>query len=466
MNHLKTKANLKYPYLLTSILILDILFYLISAHISTFIVKHIGHYFLEIPKITSHTNYILFVFFLFYFVLILFFFGLYKFPTNDSLERNKLQKVFFYYSSLFFFSLIKEDSLKISVPFLFIHLSSLFVYLSFMRIYLKKTLISKFLKPEFIYLGRVDLFERIKKSHVLFTFIPFFTNSPINWNPFFEKFKKIYSENKELIFLVDAKAVSPTDLAKILAVFRPYVFSIYLLYETEDPFQINKLSAESLIKGYNIIEISGGLLYILNLKIKRLIDVILSILLMPFFAIIFLICAILIRIESRGPIIFSQERVGKDGRLFRIYKFRTMYINSDDILKEELLRDPELRNEWENFRKLKRDPRITRVGRILRRLSLDELPQIVNVLKGEMSLVGPRPITLEELDKYYQKFASLYKLVPPGLTGLWQVSGRNEIAYDTRVKLDVYYILNWSLLLDLYILLKTIPAVISGRGSY
>lgn len=335
-----------------------------------------------------------------------------------------------------------------------------------MRIYLKKTLISKFLKPEFIYLGRVDLFERIKKSHVLFTFIPFFTNSPINWNPFFEKFKKIYSENKELIFLVDAKAVSPTDLAKILAVFRPYVFSIYLLYETEDPFQINKLSAESLIKGYNIIEISGGLLYILNLKIKRLIDVILSILLMPFFAIIFLICAILIRIESRGPIIFSQERVGKDGRLFRIYKFRTMYINSDDILKEELLRDPELRNEWENFRKLKRDPRITRVGRILRRLSLDELPQIVNVLKGEMSLVGPRPITLEELDKYYQKFASLYKLVPPGLTGLWQVSGRNEIAYDTRVKLDVYYILNWSLLLDLYILLKTIPAVISGRGSY
>jgi Undecaprenyl-phosphate galactose phosphotransferase WbaP len=175
--------------------------------------------------------------------------------------------------------------------------------------------------------------------------------------------------------------------------------------------------------------------------------------------------AILIRLDSPGPIFYGQVRIGQGGHRFRAWKFRSMVNNADQVLEAYFQKHPELREDWERDHKLKNDPRVTRIGRFLRRSSLDELPQLWNILRGEMSLVGPRPIVDEEIWRYGDKL-QLYSKVTPGLTGMWQVSGRNNISYDERVNLDAYYVRNWSVWLDIYILLKTVWVVIAGEGAY
>ncbi|MEZ5451883.1 MAG: exopolysaccharide biosynthesis polyprenyl glycosylphosphotransferase [Thiothrix sp.] len=166
-----------------------------------------------------------------------------------------------------------------------------------------------------------------------------------------------------------------------------------------------------------------------------------------------------------GKPIFKQERIGQDGSIFKIYKFRTMRVDADEELEKILASDPDAREEWERDRKLRNDPRITRIGSFLRRTSLDELPQLVNVLRGQMSLVGPRPIIKQEIADYGE-YIDYYTQVRPGITGLWQVSGRNELSYAERVQLDVWYVRNWSVEVDLIILTKTIVAVLLRKGSY
>lgn len=198
---------------------------------------------------------------------------------------------------------------------------------------------------------------------------------------------------------------------------------------------------------------------------KFLIDLVTTILggvlILPLIAII----AVLIRLDSPGPIFYRQTRIGRGGRTFRAWKFRSMVRNADLVLEDYLTRHPELRESWLKDHKLKDDPRVTRLGRFLRRTSLDELPQLWNILRGEMSLVGPRPIVTEEIPRYGDKF-DLYAKVNPGLTGLWQVSGRNNITYDERVNLDAYYVRNWSVWLDCYILMRTVWVVVFGEGAY
>ncbi|WP_416672717.1 sugar transferase [Egbenema bharatensis] len=175
--------------------------------------------------------------------------------------------------------------------------------------------------------------------------------------------------------------------------------------------------------------------------------------------------AILVRLDSSGPIFYSQIRIGQGGHHFKAWKFRTMVRDAEQSLQDYLDKHPELKDAWIRDRKLRYDPRVTRVGRFLRRTSLDELPQLWNILRGEMSLVGPRPIVDEEVERYGSKF-ELYKKVIPGLTGLWQISGRNNITYEERVNLDAYYVRNWSVWLDVYILLRTLWVVITAEGAY
>ena len=179
----------------------------------------------------------------------------------------------------------------------------------------------------------------------------------------------------------------------------------------------------------------------------------------------FLVVGALVRADG-GPAFFAHPRVGRGGKLFGCLKFRSMVVDSQARLEALLAADPAARAEWEATRKLKNDPRITRVGRFLRATSLDELPQLINVLKGEMSIVGPRPVTQSELDSYYGAAAAHYLTVRPGITGLWQVSGRSETSYDQRVALDVAYVSQASLLADIRILLKTPAAVLSRRGAH
>ncbi|WP_188825903.1 sugar transferase [Brucella endophytica] len=180
---------------------------------------------------------------------------------------------------------------------------------------------------------------------------------------------------------------------------------------------------------------------------------------------LFLLLAILVKCSAGGSVFYGHRRIGRDGNPFYCLKFRTMVPDGDAVLAAHFAANPEARAEWQATRKLKNDPRVTAVGAVLRKLSLDELPQLVNVLRGEMSLVGPRPVVKEEIDRYGPA-AIYYFKSRPGLTGVWQISGRNDVSYDDRIAFDQQYVENWSFQKDLVILLKTIPAVCASRGSY
>jgi Undecaprenyl-phosphate galactose phosphotransferase WbaP len=201
-----------------------------------------------------------------------------------------------------------------------------------------------------------------------------------------------------------------------------------------------------------------------NNMLKRTVDCIGSLVLIIIFSPILAIIALLIRRDG-GSSIYKQERIGYGGKTFKCYKFRSMVMNSKQRLEEVLATDPKAREEWENDFKLKNDPRITAIGNFLRKTSLDELPQLFNVLQGDMSLVGPRPVVPDELPRY-GALTQKYLSARPGMTGLWQVSGRNDVTYRERVSLDCYYIENWKLHTDFVLMLKTVTVIFHGKGAY
>ena len=201
--------------------------------------------------------------------------------------------------------------------------------------------------------------------------------------------------------------------------------------------------------------------------IKSLFDIIFSLLILFAFSPLFLIIALLIKLSSRGPIFFLQERIGKNNVPFKCIKFRTMYPEAKDILKNLLNKDEKIKKEFEETHKIKNDPRITTIGKFLRKTSLDELPQFFNVLKNEMSIVGPRPIVKAERKKYGRNLIKVLS-IKPGITGLWQVSGRNNLTYKKRVMLDINYVKNYNLLMDIRILIRTFGVILFplDRGAY
>jgi len=198
---------------------------------------------------------------------------------------------------------------------------------------------------------------------------------------------------------------------------------------------------------------------------KRLIDLLLAVAMMPVLLPVIALLAILIRLNSPGPVFFSHRRICRNGAFFSMWKFRTMCVNSSEVLERHFAAHPEARGEWNQCHKLHNDPRVTPIGRVLRRLSLDELPQIWNVITGRMSLVGPRPIVAAEVEKYGDCFRC-YTRVKPGVTGIWQVSGRSTLSYAARVQLDCDYVARWSLLRDFKILLLTVKSVVNQDGAY
>ena len=214
-----------------------------------------------------------------------------------------------------------------------------------------------------------------------------------------------------------------------------------------------------------ILEVKNNLAQRRNRLFKRIFDitatVIGGILILPVIAIV----AILIYLDSPGPIVFGHKRVGQGGKEFPCYKFRSMVPNAQEALEIYLKENPEAREEWERDFKLKDDPRVTKIGKFLRKTSLDELPQLWNVLIGDMSLVGPRPIVRAEVEKYGEYINDFY-LVPPGITGVWQVSGRSDTTYEERVLMDSWYVHNWSVWIDIVYLVKTVFAVIKSKGAY
>lgn len=195
--------------------------------------------------------------------------------------------------------------------------------------------------------------------------------------------------------------------------------------------------------------------------IKSIIDTILASMILVIILPIILVISVLIKLDSKGPIIYKQKRLGKDGKVFMIYKFRTMVSNAEEIMQNFTL---EQKEEFQKFFKLKNDPRITRMGNILRKTSLDELPQIFNILKGDMAFIGPRPVVLNEIEKF-GNLKDEYLSVKPGLTGWWACNGRSTTTYEERIKLEMYYINNLSFKLDIKCLIKTVIAILKKEGA-
>ncbi len=265
--------------------------------------------------------------------------------------------------------------------------------------------------------------------------------------------------------LITAPGLEPEKQVELVNRIQPLVRNVSFV---PDFFgvPVDAIEAEALGESkVMFLKVRNNLAHWYNRAWKRLFDLTLSILGMVVVLPAGLVICLLIYLDSPGPVMFSHRRVGQHGREFPCYKFRSMVPNAEDVLEKYLASHPEARAEWERDFKLKDDPRVTKVGAFLRKTSLDELPQLLNVIKGEMSLVGPRPIVQAEIEKYGDYFYD-FCLVPPGITGIWQVNGRSDTGYDERVRMDSWYVHNWSVWIDMVYLLKTIGVVLERKGAY
>lgn len=269
--------------------------------------------------------------------------------------------------------------------------------------------------------------------------------------------------NIKVAIIIEKKDDTPADSQELYTrIMRQYRYTIAI------PHNQHIRSVYSSVRDFNGIigfSTTRNLTRPGELFLKRLTDIILLLIAAGPTLLVTLAAALAIKVSSPGPVFYGHKRVGKNGKEITVWKFRSMVTNSQEILERILAEDPERRAEWEKDRKFKDDPRITGVGRILRNTSLDELPQLWNILRGDMSFVGPRPVTHSELDKY-GKQADFILSVKPGLSGMWQISGRSDTGYEERINLDTYYIQNWSIWLDLWIITKTIWVVLRGKGAY
>jgi len=256
------------------------------------------------------------------------------------------------------------------------------------------------------------------------------------------------------------------DFSELTAI-REYcqdVFEHVLLFSSQgDGFALNGMHVR-LFGDHLALEIHHTLMDPWAQFVKRAIDLMASAMGLLVLSPILALVAVLIKLDSPGPVFYAQQRVGKKGRVFGMVKFRTMHVNAEEMLRKYLAENPQAKTEWDCYQKLRKDPRITRAGKILRRFSLDELPQLWNVLIGEMSLVGPRPFMINQREMYGANLKH-YERVVPGITGLWQISGRNKTSFAKRTEFDAQYVLGWSIWLDIYILIRTVWVVIIRDGA-
>jgi lipopolysaccharide/colanic/teichoic acid biosynthesis glycosyltransferase len=295
----------------------------------------------------------------------------------------------------------------------------------------------------------------------------------INSHQNYDFVKRIISDNIYLGYKIvndenladDVILLNPSmDLKEISKLFGKYKNVKFAFAESGIPLlnvQIENIFTQPL----SFVSVRNNLLSKNMLITKRTFDIVFSIFLIFLFSPIIVITAILIKLTSKGSIFYIQKRPGRFGKIIKIYKFRTMYLDAEKKLEEILKSNEKLREEFMKYRKLKNDPRITPIGKILRRFSIDEIPQLFNVLKGDMSIVGPRPYQIDEIE-HMGEYKDIVLSVRPGLTGLWQISGRSDLSFQAKLKIETWYVLNWNLWLDLFIIIRTIPAVISGKGAY
>ncbi len=277
--------------------------------------------------------------------------------------------------------------------------------------------------------------------------------------------ERVIAETGVKRVFVAAPGLSPESMGRLIYRVQPLVENIGVIPGfvgvPTGALEVESLFNEKLM----VLRLKNNLARPLNRAVKTIFDYALTFIGMLAISPLLVFIAIWIYKDSPGPVIFKHTRIGKDGKPFPCYKFRSMCVDAKERLAELLANDPAAREEWERDFKLKNDPRITKSGTFLRKTSLDELPQIFNVLRGEMSLVGPRPIIADELERYGE-YVGDYLMVKPGITGMWQVSGRSDIEYHERVLLDSWYVRNWSVWIDIVMLFKTFAVVLARKGAY
>ena len=281
----------------------------------------------------------------------------------------------------------------------------------------------------------------------------------------FDEVEKIIQETEVNDVFIAAPGLKSEQLDSLIYRIQPLVRNVAFIPDLIG-LPVNGVTVESLFnERLLVMGLRNNLARRYNKVFKYIFDMVLTSIGIVLISPVLALLAFLIKLDSKGPVIFAHRRIGQNGKEFPCYKFRTMCVDADVKLKEYLASHPEAREEWERDFKLKDDPRITRIGRVLRRTSLDELPQLFNVLKGQMSLVGPRPIVKAEIPKYGRYIADFY-MVRPGITGMWQVNGRSDTTYEERVQMDSWYVRNWSVWLDLSLLWKTFSVVLNHKGAY
>ena len=399
-----------------------------------------------IPYLTYLTFYPLYI------ILIAFFAyeGIYTYRYDFWQESRLVIKVILFSAVLVFAYLAMtksiEDYSRLVIGFSFV-LMAFFIPLA------------KNISKKFLY--KIGLWQKKAKIYGDDSFL----TAEIYGNPYLGYIRPKSKEELSTIF-VNSKGNDPETLKKILAsqikknhevIFIPlmgdYDLTLSHIYELSNT-RTNLIVYQNRLKSWYrkwIQELFNYCLVLISLPI-----------LLPFIALF----ALLIKKDSPGPIFFVHHRVGQNGKSIPMLKFRSMYTDAKQRLEQLCQEDSNIKEEWEKNFKLQNDPRVTKIGKFLRETSLDELPQIFNVLKGDMNFVGPRPVIKEEIEQYYKKDAQYYFMVKPGITGLWQVSGRSDTDYAFRVETDKWYVLNWSLWLDIVILFKTIKAVLKKEGAY
>ncbi len=464
------------------LLISDMIFLALAFYLSYYLRFHTG-VMAEINKTyIIEKNYILYsIIFILSAVFVFFLFNLY--------DRDKIYRGSGYYSKL-----LKAISINIIVIILAGYILNLFTFsrkwilllylFSFVLLYLSRFLIEavtqkvakklniksktiiigigenarriedslrKYSLEEDIILGHLDKKQKIlkdKKYSKDFTILGYL-----------EDLKDIINKNNIQRVIISSPEYKYYEILEILESLKGLDVST-LIFPGFFEFSLRRLSVRE-IGGVPLMQVANIGFFGINLFLKNLIDYVLGSIFFIFFIPIYLIAAILIKLDSRGPVFFKQRRLTKDCKEFYMYKFRTMYVDAEERLKDLI----EYNEADGPLFKMKNDPRVTRIGRFLRKFSIDELPQIVNVLKGELSLVGPRPPLPVEVEKYNEwEFRRMN--VKQGCTGLWQISGRSDLSFDEMARLDLYYIQNWSIEMDIKIILKTIPVILFGKGAY
>ncbi|MEA3512977.1 MAG: exopolysaccharide biosynthesis polyprenyl glycosylphosphotransferase [Campylobacterota bacterium] len=426
--------------------ILDIVWLIVLFYITTNIRQEI--YIFELPEFNRLTLYdfsfvVVIVFVLFYYE------GIYKFRYDFWQDTFRvIRSLIIGFILTFAILSLSKTNLEYSRAFIVIYFSLSFVLLPIFKRYTKK-IIFYFdgFKKDVLVVGQAESVEIFKKE------------ISKNWYLGLKFNKKSYDS-----VIVISKGLKQNKLSKLIDKYLHKTAEVFLVpYITDINFAHSNIMEYSNIR-VNAIQIENKLLLASNILVKDIFDKVVSFLILPIFLVIHMIVVVAIRVDSKGCVWFKQHRLGKDDVDFEVYKYRTMYENSDKLLERYLENNPDEVVNYEEFHKYKNDPRITKVGKFLRATSLDEFPQIINVLKGDMSLVGPRPYMLSESEKL-EKNKHLILKVKPGITGLWQVSGRNNLTFKERYELEVWYIKNWSLWADLVILIKTIKVVLGKVGA-